>query len=205
MKRVYVITHTESLHHIQGLGGGWFDTSLTDRGKEQARNIAKRLFEELGVADTPIYCSDLKRVSEVAFILKEFFQSPLIKDLRLREMCFGDAEGKDKNWQSANIIFPTDSNRMDHRIYKNSESRRELANRINDFMNDLEQNLSENAIIVTHGFALTFVILSWLKIPIENMEYANFKGSPGGVTLLVEDDIFRNREVAFLNNISFIK
>jgi 2,3-bisphosphoglycerate-dependent phosphoglycerate mutase len=175
MKRVYVVTHTESLHHIQGLGGGWFDTSLTDRGKEQARNIAKRLYEEIGVADIPIYCSDLKRASEVAFILEEFFQSPLIKDRRLREMCFGDAEGKDKNWQSTNITFPTDSNRMDHRVYQNSESRRELAIRITEFMNDLEQNLCENAIIVTHGFALTFVILSWLKIPIENMGCANFR------------------------------
>ena len=205
MKRVYVVTHTESLHHIQGLGGGWFDTSLTATGKEHARNIAKRLYEELKAADIPIYCSDLKRTSEVAFILEEVFHSPVIKDRRLREMCYGDAEGKDKSWQSANIIFPTDSNRMDHRVYKNSESRREMASRIIDFLNDLEHNMFENSIIVTHGFALTFVILGWLKIPIENMGYANFRGNPGGVTLLVENDTFRNREVAFLNNTVFMK
>ena len=205
MKRVYVITHTESLHHIQGLGGGWFDTSLTDRGKEQAKNIAERLYEALGVTGIPIYCSDLKRASEVAIILEEVFKGQVFRDRRLREMCFGEAEGKDNNWQLANFNPPTGNNRMDHRVYKNSESRRELASRIIDFMNNLENTMGETSIIVTHGFALTFVILSWLRIPIENMDYANFRSHPGGVTLLVEDDIFRNREIAYLNNTDFMR
>src|SRR5262249_50073372 len=103
MKRVYVIAHTESLHQIQGLGGGWFDTSLTTRGKEQAKTIAERLYAALGVTGIPIYCSDLKRASEVAIILEEVFQGQVFSDRRLREMCFGEAEGKDKNWQLANF------------------------------------------------------------------------------------------------------
>ena len=52
--------------------------------------------------------------------------------------------------------------------------------------------------------ALTFVVLSWLKIPVDAMGFANFKGSPGGVTLLVEDDVFRNRGVSYLNSTEFI-
>ena len=65
MKRVYVITHTESLHHIQGLGGGWFDTSLTDRGKEQAKNLAERLYEALGVTGIPIVSTTYMALKEV--------------------------------------------------------------------------------------------------------------------------------------------
>ena len=205
MKRVYVIAHTESLHQIQGLGGGWFDTSLTTRGKEQAKTIAERLYAALGVTGIPIYCSDLKRASEVAIILEEVFQGQVFSDHRLREMCFGEAEGKDKNWQLANFTPPTGNNRMDHRVYKHAETRRELASRITDFMNNVETRMGETSIIVTHGFALTFVILSWLRIPIEHMDYANFRSHPGGVTLLVEDDIFRNREVSYVNNIDFMK
>jgi probable phosphoglycerate mutase len=206
VRKVYIIAHTESLHHIQGLGGGWFDTSLTEKGKEQARKIAVNLSETLNVTEIPIYSSDLKRACEVADILQEVFGGPVFKDQRLREMCFGEAEGKDKNWQSVNFKPPsTGNNRMDHRVYQSAESRRELAARIMDFMYDLEDKSEENAILVTHGFALTFIVLSWLKVPIENMGYANFRSSPGGVTLLVEDDVFHNREVSYLNNTDFMK
>ena len=205
MKRLYVITHTESFHQIQGLGGGWFDTSLTKRGMEQAQKIAERLYEALGVTGIPIYSSDLRRASEVAIILEDVFQGQVFRDRRLREMCFGEAEGKDKQWQLANFIPPTGDYRMDHRVYTHAETRRELASRIIDFMNHLENQMGEHAIIVTHGFALTFVILSWLRIPLEHMDYANFRSHPGGATLLVEDDIFRNREIAYLNNTDFMK
>jgi 2,3-bisphosphoglycerate-dependent phosphoglycerate mutase len=204
MKRIFVITHTESFHQVQGLGGGWFDTSLTERGRQQAKIIAERLHETVKAAGIPIYCSDLKRAFETADIFKEVFHGQVFKDRRLREMCFGDAEGKDKDWQLANFRPPSTTARMDHRVYENSESRRELAGRILNFMGYLEDHLSEETIIVTHGFALTFVILSWLKIPVDAMGFANFKGSPGGVTLLEEDDVYRNRGVSYLNSTEFV-
>src|SRR5262249_23307696 len=147
------------------------------------------------LSESPV--SDLKRASEVAIILEDVFQGSVFSDRRLREMCFGEAEGKDKQWQLANFIPPTGHHRMDHRVYTHAETRRELARRIIDFMNHLEHTMGEHAIIVTHGFALTFVILSWLRIPLEHMDYANVRSHPGGVTLLVEDDIFRNREIAY--------
>ena len=54
MKNIYVVTHTESIHHIQGLAGGWYDTSLTENGKNQARKIAIGLHNEIGVQNIPI-------------------------------------------------------------------------------------------------------------------------------------------------------
>ena len=36
MRNVYVVTHAESIHYIEKNVGGWYDTSLTERGKAQA-------------------------------------------------------------------------------------------------------------------------------------------------------------------------
>jgi probable phosphoglycerate mutase len=143
----------------------------------------------------------LKQATEVAILFGEIIEGQVFKDRQLREMCIGDAEGKDKNWQSANIKSPPDNNRMNYRIYKNSESQIDVASRIVDFMNFLEKEMPENSIPARLGFALDFVILSWLRIPIENMDCANFRSNPGGVTLLVEDDQFWNGEVSYLNRV----
>ena len=32
MTRVFLVTHTEATHHVDGLVGGWFDSELTARG-----------------------------------------------------------------------------------------------------------------------------------------------------------------------------
>jgi probable phosphoglycerate mutase len=80
MKKIFVITHTESFHHVQGLGGGWFDTALTDRGRQQAIRIAERLHKTVKSAGTPIYCSDLKRAFETADIINEVIRGQVFRD-----------------------------------------------------------------------------------------------------------------------------
>ena len=200
MKNVYVVTHTESIHHIQGLVGGWYDTSLTESGRGQARKIATALYDEIGVRNIPIFSSDLKRCAETANIFSEVFGSTVILDSNLREMNFGDAGGKTREWRDKNIVpKPTDGNRLDHRIFNNSESRREIGTRISDSLNRIISKQDDNVIIITHGFALTYIIMAWLKVPVENMDYGGFNGRPGGVTLLYEDDLYGNRSVMYIN------
>ncbi|MEE8413291.1 MAG: histidine phosphatase family protein, partial [Dehalococcoidales bacterium] len=115
MKNIYVITHTESIHHVQRLGGGWYDTSLTENGRVQARNIATALYNEIGMQNIPIYSSDLKRCAETADAFATIFDSTVILDRNLREMNFGDAGGKTKEWRTQNeILKPVDGNRLDH-------------------------------------------------------------------------------------------
>ncbi len=200
MKNIYVVTHAESVHHIEDLGGGWYDTSLTEKGITQAGDIAKALFNQIQVPNIPVYSSDLKRASETANIISEVFNSKVICDKRLREMSYGEAEGKPREWREQNIIpKPTDGNRLDHRIFKNSESRRDVGKRIQDYFNRIISKSDENIIIVTHGFALTFIIMTWLKVPLENMDYCNFETAPGRVTYLYEDDLRGNRNIVYIS------
>ena len=52
--------------------------------------------------------------------------------------------------------------------------------------------------VVTHGFAHTFVIGRWLELPLEAMGRATFAARSGCITELVEDDRFGNRTLQSL-------
>ena len=90
LRDIFVITHTESIHHVKQLGGGWFDTSLTDKGQADARRIASSLFDRTKTRGIPILSSDLKRCSEMAAIFQGVFSGPCTTDPRLREMSCGE-------------------------------------------------------------------------------------------------------------------
>jgi len=205
MKNIYVVTHTEAIHHVQGLAGGWYDTSLTENGRNQARKIAVALYSEIGEQNIPIYSSDLKRCAETAEAFAEVFNSTVIIDRNLREMSWGDADGKNREWINKNITpKPADGNILDHKIVRNAESRRDVGTRIQSSVNKIVNKPDDNIIIVTHGFALTFVIMAWLRIPVENMDYCRFNAGPGGVTLLHEDDLFQSRFVMYINKQDYL-
>ena len=65
-------------------------------------------------------------------------------------------------------------------------------------MDEIIENNDENLIIVSHGNALTFNIMAWFKVPVENMDYCNFLAAPARVTYLQEDDVFKNRSVVYV-------
>lgn len=52
--------------------------------------------------------------------------------------------------------------------------------------------------VVTHGYAQTFVLTTWLHIPVEAVGFASFATTPGAITHLRQDDFWRNRTVAGL-------
>ena len=49
MKRLFVVTHPEATHHVDGLVGGWFDSALTERGLRDAGRIAETLRSDFGL------------------------------------------------------------------------------------------------------------------------------------------------------------
>jgi len=59
-------------------------------------------------------------------------------------------------------------------------------------------------IIVTHGFALTFVVAAWIKMPLDSASYFAVRPTSGGITHLFEDDVFYNRGIVSLNETSHL-
>jgi probable phosphoglycerate mutase len=205
MRNIYIVRHTEAEHHVQKLLGGWYDFPLTERGKNQAEQIATKLFIEINTRGIPIYSSDLKRCSEMADIFSGVFGSTVIFDKNLREMNFGEGEGKPQKWRSENIIpRPVDGDRLDYRRFNNAESRREVGKRAYACLDSMLSKPDKYIIAITHGFISTFLIMAWLKVPVENMDYGDFKVSSGGVTLLNEDDFWGNRNIVYTNKMDYL-
>ncbi|QAZ44107.1 histidine phosphatase family protein [Mesorhizobium sp. Pch-S] len=206
MKNLFVITHTQSLHHIERKVGGWYDTGLTQRGRDDASKVAEHLASSVGVGSAEIFSSDLLRASQTAGIIAARLQCPLELTGDLREMSYGSAEGKPQTWLDERQIPPPDDDRLDHRGgIANGETRRELAERVFQCVGEISQRPCETQIIVTHGFALTFVVAAWIRMPIEACGHVSFRASPGSITHLQQDGYWRNRAVVSLADTTHLK
>ena len=111
-----------------------------------------------------------------------------------------EVEGKPKDWLDKRIVPHDNENRLDYSIVHGNETRREFAARLFDAMHELSSSY-DNLIICAHGFAVTFLIASWIKMPIESVGYVNFHVKPGSVTYLKEDDFFKSRAVVYLGDV----
>ena len=86
MKDLFIITHTESVHHVENKVGGWYDTDLTARGMRDAEVIAESLATLIGQREIEIYSSDLRRASQTAAMIARRFGLPVTETADLREI-----------------------------------------------------------------------------------------------------------------------
>lgn len=194
MRDLFVITHTESVHHIENKVGGWYDTGLTEQGQKNAHAAAERLFELIGHNELEIFSSDLKRAFQTAESIGSRFRRPVTKEKSLREISYGVAEGKPQEWLDARYLPAPDHNRLDHRgNIEGAESRRDVADRVYPFISALVCRECETQIIVTHGFTLNLVIAAWMKVPTDGCGFISYAARSGSITHLRQDDFFRNR------------
>lgn len=148
------IRHGITEWNQQGKIQGITDIPLSSEGIEQAHQLAERLVLESELWNG-IYCSDLKRASLTAEILAERLGIPLIKDLRLRERSFGQAEGT------------TETERLTRwgkdwrKLVPDQESDELIRARGHDFLNELsEKHPGQAWLIVTHGSFLARMLQS---------------------------------------------
>ncbi|MEI5681504.1 histidine phosphatase family protein [Mesorhizobium sp. CCNWLW179-1] len=205
MKNLFVVTHTQSIHHVENKVGGWYDTGLTPQGENEAKATAARLAALVGDSNVEIYSSDLLRASQTAAAISERFRQPFFQTADLREISYGSAGGKAQEWLDARYVPAPDHNRLDHRGgIDDAETRRDVAARVFRCMNAIVERDCETQIIVTHGFALTLVIAAWIKMPIEAAGFVSFPAKSGSITHLRQDDFWRNRSVISLADVSHL-
>lgn len=207
MKHLYVVTHPQSRHHTEGLVGGWYDSGLTDLGLRQAASIGQRI-RELLPEDAPaeLHSSDLVRAYRTAEVIARRIRAPIQTTADLREISYGDAEGKPRSWLDERFVHaPRIGNRMDHRYgIPGAESKRESGQRIYRAMDRILASPCSYQIVVTHGFALTFVVAAWIKMPLDSAGYIAVRSTSGGITHLFEDDVFHNRGIVSVDEASHL-
>ena len=201
MRTVYVVTHPEAEHHVKGLVGGWYDSQLTPAGERHAQRIAHELRCRVPPGrPVAIFSSDLARTWSTAEAIGRTLGADPRAEPRLREMSYGQAEGRPQAWLDQRFVPPPAvGDRLGHAVgVPGAETKSAFAGRIYAAMADLLASDLTDLIVVTHGFAATFAIASWIGMPVDSVGYVNFYVGSGSITTLREDDFFCNRQVVRL-------
>jgi broad specificity phosphatase PhoE len=206
MKDLFIVTHAQSVHHLENKVGGWYDTDLTLRGREDAEAIAARLANLIEHDEVEIFSSDLKRAGQTAEAIGKRFGKMVTETSALREISYGVAGGKPQAWLDARYTPAPDDNRLDHKGgIEGAESRRDVALRVYPCVTEIVARPCANQIIVTHGFTLSMIVSAWMKVPIEACGFVAFPAASGSITHLRQDDFFRNRAVVSVADTSHLR
>ncbi|MFK8050135.1 MAG: alpha-ribazole phosphatase family protein [Halioglobus sp.] len=157
---------------------GQLDVSLTNRGREAINQLAKNW-------PTPyperIYCSDLRRTAETAGILADQMSLPVIYDYRLREISFGDWEGR--SWEE---IYRHDPHLMEQwgSDWLNSPPPRgenvvQLHSRVREFYEELLLLPQMPTLIIAHAGSLRALACLLHGRPLDSLFDSHFcHGAP---------------------------
>ena len=130
-------------------------TDLTARGREQA-TIAATQLKDSNI--TVIYSSPLARARQTAEALAQATGAKVIIDERLREVSFGEYEGKTIDFSDLNLVRAKRAKKIEDGSFESvyhfpgMESWQSVQERIADFLQEtLPKHRSEHIAIVTHA------------------------------------------------------
>lgn len=148
--RVYMIRHGESVNNLENKWTGWMDVPLTDKGREEAREVAKLLSS---VTFDKVYSSDLSRAVETATLAIPGCE-PETTSL-LREFNVGTLAGKTRDLSDDDTKLL--SLKRDYLAF-GGESREQMNERIASFLQKLEQSGDETVAVFAHAGVLRTVL-----------------------------------------------
>ena len=144
---IYIVRHGQTEENLQRILQGHMPGTLTEQGKEQVQRAAEQLSKE-GVKFTRIVSSDLKRAIDLAQIIADKLNLPIVTMEILRERDWGKftgmhiSEAMDKYRVDGKWQFPEGTTETEEGIYE----------RANKALVELQKQFSdETIIVVTHG------------------------------------------------------
>ena len=160
---IYITRHGQTDWNLLGRMQGHTDIPLNDTGRAQAYDLAKKV-AELDIKH--IFSSDLKRARETAEIVnKSNGNLEIVFDKRLREVCYGDLEGKTRADLGEDVwgVY----NRAVEEL--NAERLEDVFSRVKEFLQEIQQKKLKDVLIVTHG-GLIRMVAYYLDNPEYNHE-----------------------------------
>lgn len=96
MAYLALVRHGQSQWNAKNLWTGWTDISLTELGRDEARQSAKKL---IGISWNKVFISDLVRAKETYLeIARELnLKLPIQANEEIKERDYGDLTGRDKD------------------------------------------------------------------------------------------------------------
>lgn len=200
MGRLLIVRHGETEWNAEGRIQGHTDIGLSEKGRQQARSVARRL------VDVPIdvaHCSDLSRTCETAKIILGERAIPLQLTPKLREYHKGVFEGltavemKDRypDLYAASLLPDLDF------APTGGESIRQTSARMADFVAQVkEHHLDDTMLIVGHGGSLRALIVALLALPLE----ATWRFVMANCSLSIIDTYPDNAVLRLYNDVSHL-
>ena len=148
--KIYITRHGESQWNVEGKVQGITDTPLTQKGIEQAYELAKKIKEEKFPIDIILH-SPLSRAADTARIIAEENKLPMFLEPRLIEQNFGDFEGHE--WAKHPGVFH-EAKKQFACDWNGGESMLRLSQRIYNLIDEIKaRTAAENKtfLLVTHG------------------------------------------------------
>lgn len=208
---IILVRHGEATHHTQRLTGGWTDSQLTARGREQIRAAACKLALDFSgnTARFRILASDLQRAAESARIIAKNinYRGSIEYCKFLREKNNGIAANMTEEEAKNYFIKPATEQELNHRNYPGGETRNEFYHRTVNGLWQCTVPDKENLIIIAHKGTLQNIIFKWLGMNMQQVAEYNYSVDihPASVTVLGvnkwhEHTIFRLNDISHLNH-----
>lgn len=151
---IYIVRHGETVWNAKKLLQGSTDIELNENGRALAGETGENLED---VHFDRIYSSPLIRAYETACLIRGHRNIPIIRDDRLRELCFGVNEGKDfsKLLKDEKDPFHYFFKRPElYQAPENGETLEHICKRAAEFMREViepQAEALERIMIVAHG------------------------------------------------------
>jgi len=195
LKNLYLCRHGESEYNEKRIIQGHIDTFLTPKGTFQARLAGEHLKK---YKIDKIYTSDLRRAYQTATVIGDILGIEPIVDKRIREMSFGQWEGKAyetiykdhiedwNNWLKNPVACPLPS----------QEDFLEFGKRLKDFLSYIKTEKEENILVVGHGGSIQGIICIEMGLGFENIWALRHDNT--GISCISYEN--KNPYLKFLNN-----
>ncbi len=191
--KLYIIRHGETDWNARRLFQGQINTSLNEKGEQQAREARKRI-QELGLSFDAVYSSPIDRAVRTVEIVTGLDRAQIHLDARLMEMNFGplDETPFDQASPMVGNLFRKPSAYVPPR---GAESFPEVERRIADFLGDMRrQRPGERILVGCHGCTMRIIMQYVGYLKLDDI----WKQPIGNCTILeltLENDRFRITEI----------
>lgn len=162
--KIYFLRHGEGMDDVEERYGGWGDLPLSEKGKKQAADVSEK-FQNKGI--DLVLSSPLKRAMETAQIVSGELELEAKKWLYLKERnTYGLMCGEKKKEMKKN--YPELYNAYENAEWvPGSETKEQLAKRIDIMVEKLQRFDGENIVAVTHGKVLASFVENYLNKQID--------------------------------------
>ena len=164
--RYYLIRHGEVEERYHRIFGGRIDMILSDRGREQADEVARHLS---GTEFNAIYCSPMKRAQLTLQPIRKNRSANVVTENDLREVDFGAWTGH--RWEEIEEQFGVSAFDWLAEIHaervQNAESGGQLLYRLDKVLENIERHHAGGTIaIVCHGGVIRGMLSLLLEMPL---------------------------------------